>query len=63
MYGAHSLRAGFATAALAGGAQEIMIARQAGHASIDTLRMYERSRDLFRGGHWVCEDQWNGKPG
>jgi hypothetical protein len=40
-----------------------MIARQAGHASIDTLRMYERSRDLFRGGHWVCEDQWNGKPG
>jgi len=49
MYSAHSLRAGFATAALAGGASEIMIARQTGHASLDTLRLYERSRDLFRG--------------
>jgi integrase len=48
-YGAHSLRAGFATTALANGAGEIMVARQTGHASLDTLRTYERSRNLFRG--------------
>jgi site-specific recombinase XerD len=48
LYGAHSLRAGFATEALGNGAAEIMVARQTGHASLDTLRLYERSHNLFR---------------
>ena len=48
-YGAHSMRAGCVSEALAGGANILLVARQTGHASIDTLRLYERSRDLFRG--------------
>lgn len=49
LYGAHSMRAGCVSEALANGASTILLARQTGHASIDTLRLYERSRDLFRG--------------
>jgi integrase len=48
-YGAHSLRAGFVTEALERGVNEIAIARQTGHRSLDTLRLYMRSRDPFRG--------------
>jgi integrase len=48
-YGAHSMRAGFVSEALANGASQIMVARQTGHASIETLRIYERGRNLFRG--------------
>jgi integrase len=48
-YAAHSLRAGFATEALTGGANEIMVAQQTGHRSLETLRTYLRSRDPFRG--------------
>ena len=48
-YGAHSMRAGCVSEALAGGADALLVARQTGHASLDTLRLYERSRDLFRG--------------
>ena len=48
-YGAHSLRAGFVTEALECGVNEIAIARQTGHASLDTLRLYMRSRDPFKG--------------
>jgi integrase len=47
-YSAHSLRAGFVTEALERGVNEIAIARQTGHASLDTLRIYARSRDPFR---------------
>jgi site-specific recombinase XerD len=48
-YGAHSLRAGMATEALERGVNEVAIAQQTGHKSLDTLRLYFRSRDLFRG--------------
>jgi site-specific recombinase XerD len=48
-FGAHSLRSGFVTEGLQNGASEVMIAQQTGHASMDTLRGYYRSRDLFRG--------------
>ena len=48
-YGAHSLRAGFATEGLERQVNEISLARQTGHASLDTLRVYLRSRDPFRG--------------
>lgn len=43
LYGAHSLRAGFVTAAAESGAGELMIASQTGHR-----RMYFRRTDLFR---------------
>lgn len=48
-FGAHSLRAGLATAALENDVNEIMVARQLGHSSLETTRIYLRSRDLFRG--------------
>jgi integrase len=48
-YGAHSLRAGFVTEGLEKGVNELAIAQQTGHASLSTLRLYSRSRDLFRG--------------
>jgi len=51
-YGAHSLRAGLATEALENGINEVTIAQQTGHASLETLRIYLRSRDPFRGN--VC---------
>lgn len=48
-FGAHSLRAGLATEALDNGCNEVTVARQLGHASLESLRIYFRSRDLFRG--------------
>ncbi len=48
-YGAHSLRAGMATEGLEQGVSEVMIAQQTGHRSLETLRIYMRSRDPFRG--------------
>jgi len=48
-YGAHSMRAGMATEGLEQGVNEVMIAQQTGHRSLDTLRLYHRSRDPFRG--------------
>jgi site-specific recombinase XerD len=48
-YGAHSMRAGFVSEALANGASQIAVARQTGHASMETLRIYARGRNLFRG--------------
>ena len=47
-YGAHSLRAGFVTAALGAGAGEILTARHTGHRSLNTLRLYLRPEDPFR---------------
>jgi integrase len=48
LYGAHSLRAGFVTAAVEAGVGEFRIAAQTGHRSLITLRKYFRSKDLFR---------------
>ena len=48
-YAGHSLRAGFATAALESGASEILTARHTGHRSLACLRMYFRGNDPFRG--------------
>ncbi|MDP8928532.1 MAG: site-specific integrase [Actinomycetota bacterium] len=47
-YGAHSLRAGFVTAAWEGGLSELEIAEQTGHRSLQVLRGYIRSRSPFR---------------
>jgi integrase len=46
-YAGHSLRAGFATAAAAGGASERAIMRQTGHCSLPMLRRYIREGSLF----------------
>jgi site-specific recombinase XerD len=48
-YGAHSLRSGFVSEALEQEVNEAMICQQTGHASVDTLRIYFRSRNLFAG--------------
>jgi integrase len=48
-YGAHSLRAGFVTEALDGGAGELRVAAQTGHRSLSSLRMYYRPVDPFAG--------------
>jgi site-specific recombinase XerD len=47
--GAHSLRSGLVTSAVIGGASEIAIMRQTGHASVAMVRRYTRDADLFRG--------------
>jgi integrase len=47
-YGAHSLRAGFVTAAGEAGAGELLIAAQTGHRTMAVLRRYFRRSDLFR---------------
>jgi integrase len=47
-YAGHSLRAGFATAAARGGAQERDIMRQTGHRSEAMVRRYIREGSLFR---------------
>jgi site-specific recombinase XerD len=47
-YGAHSLRAGFVTAAYDGGAQDIKIAEQTGHHDLRVLRDYHRRLSLFQ---------------
>ena len=48
LYGAHSLRSGFVTAAAEKGIHELVIAAQTGHHSMDVLRRYFRKRDLWR---------------
>jgi integrase len=45
----YSLRAGLATAALENGCDSLVVARHTGHASLDMLRRYYRSIDLWRG--------------
>lgn len=47
-YGAHSLRAGFITAAGEAGLGELLIASQTGHRSMSMLRRYFRRTELFR---------------
>lgn len=48
-YAAHSLRAGFASEALSRGVNELAVVKQTGHASLNTLRIYDRTRNLFIG--------------
>jgi integrase len=48
LYGAHSLRAGFITAAGEAGVADLVIAKQTGHRNMEVLRRYFRSRDAFR---------------
>jgi integrase len=47
-YAGHSLRAGLATSAAAGGASERVIMAQAGHRSADMVRKYIGEGNLFR---------------
>ena len=47
-YGGHSLRAGLATSAARGGAEEREIARVTGHKSTRMLRHYIRDGEMFR---------------
>jgi integrase len=47
--GAHSLRSGLVTSAVIGGASELAIMRQTGHASVAMVRRYTRDANLFRG--------------
>jgi integrase len=47
-YAGHSLRAGLATAAAAGGASERAIMAQTGHRSLLTVRRYIRAGSLFQ---------------
>jgi len=47
-YGAHSLRAGFVTAAGEAGATDLLIAAQTGHRSPYVLRRYFRRSDVFK---------------
>jgi integrase len=47
-YSAHSLRAGFVTAAAEGGASEFLVAAQTGHRSFAVLRKYFRRVELFK---------------
>jgi integrase len=49
LYGGHSLRAGFTTAAGLSGAPELLIAATTGHRDMSTLRGYFRRRDAFAG--------------
>jgi integrase len=54
-YAGHSLRAGLATSAAAGGASERAIMNQTGHRSTSMVRRYIREANLFRG-EWT--DLW-----
>jgi len=47
-YGAHSLRAGFVTAAGEANVGELVIASQTGHRSTQMVRRYFRRSDLWR---------------
>lgn len=47
-YGAHSLRAGFITAAGEAGLSDLLIAEQTGHRDMDCLRRYLRRTNVFR---------------
>ena len=48
-FGAHSMRSGFVTEALEAGADPLLVARQTGHRSLATLKIYYRSRNPFAG--------------
>lgn len=48
LYGGHSLRAGFVTAAGESGASELVIAAQTGHRNMAVLRRYFRQTDVWR---------------
>ena len=48
-YAGHSLRAGLATSAAAGGASERVIMAQTGHRSADMVRRYIREGNLLQG--------------
>src|SRR5215471_376269 len=48
LYGAHSLRAGFITAAGEAGVSDLLIAEQSGHRSLNCLREYLRRTNVFR---------------
>lgn len=45
---AHSLRSGFVTEAVAGGAEAWAVAETTGHKSLDTLRRYIKAHDPFK---------------
>lgn len=47
-FGAHSLRAGFVTAAAEAGASEISIIQRTGHRSVATVLGYVRPAQVFR---------------
>lgn len=47
-YSGHSLRAGLATSAAAGGAYDRDIMRQTGHKRVETLHRYIRKEELFQ---------------
>jgi integrase len=48
-FGGHSLRAGFVTTGFANGLNEISLATQTGHKSLNNLRRYLRQSDPFAG--------------
>jgi len=48
VFGGHSLRSGFLTSAAARGASIFKMADQSGHKSMDTLRGYVRSAEIFQ---------------
>jgi integrase len=48
LYGSHSLRSGFVTAAGEAGVGELLIAAQTGHKDLSMVRRYFRRRDAFR---------------
>jgi integrase len=48
IYGGHSLRSGFVTAAVEANVQTLVIMETTGHRSVETLRRYYRSRDPLR---------------
>ena len=48
MYAGHSLRAGLATSAAAAGASERSIMATTGHRSVQMVRRYIRTGELFR---------------
>ena len=47
-YGAHSLRAGFVTQAIRGGATDHAVMDQTGHRDVQMIRRYRREADIFR---------------
>jgi hypothetical protein len=48
-YGAHSMRAGFVTAAMLAGISETRIAEHTGNRDMNVLRLYYRNGMVFKG--------------
>jgi integrase len=48
-YGAHSMRAGFVTAAMLAGISEARVAGHTGHRDMNVLRLYYRNGMVFNG--------------